>query len=131
MINRSISVLHSTPIRCKNATPRTGEKGEVQPRQLSLPLVSAQKQEYPLTIELLPPALQWWEQPRYWVIHAASGLRVPGSWSLKEAEEIQDLSKDWRWNLDRERRVDCGLQLMALAEVVCKRSSVEQAGGGQ
>jgi hypothetical protein len=87
--------------------------------------------EYPLKIELLPPALQWWNEPRYWLIHAESGLRVPGSWSQKEAEELQDLSKNWKWSLDKERRVDCGLQLLALAESLCKRSSVKQGGGGQ
>ena len=66
--------------------------------------------EYPLHTEPLPSALQWWDEERFWLVHSATGLRVPGSWTV-----------------DKERRVACGLQLMALAEAVCKRSS--QKGG--
>jgi hypothetical protein len=99
--------------------------------QLTLPRVSPQKrnEEYPLKLELLPDNLQWWNEPRYWLIHEASNLRVPGSWSLKEAKELQDLSKNFNWNLDKERRVDCGLQLIALAEAICKKSSLRKSGG--
>jgi hypothetical protein len=96
------------------------------PHQLSLPLVSPPKQnaEYPLRIELLPPGLQWWKEPRYWLIHDASGLRVPGSWSLKEAEEIQERTKDWDWSVNtRDRKVACGLNLLALAEIVVCQGS--------
>ena len=91
---------------------------------------SQQKPEtaYPLKIEPLPPAFQWWEEEHFWLIHIQSGLRVPGTWSLDEAELIQDLSQQWDWLVDKERRVASGLQLMALAEAVCKRSSHHKGG---
>jgi hypothetical protein len=99
-------------------------------RQLNLFNPPQQRSDdYPLKLELLPDNLQWWNETRYWLIHKDSGLRVPGSWSLEEAEELQDLSKNWNWNLDKERRVDCGLQLMALGESICKRSSLRKSGG--
>jgi hypothetical protein len=92
------------------------------PPQESTALFAARIDRLPLHIEKLPEPLQWWHEPRYWLIHAESGLRVPGSWSEQEAQEILDLSKDWNWSIDDNRRVACGLQLMALAEAVCKRS---------
>jgi hypothetical protein len=101
-----------------------------RPQQLCLPLRTPQIKpgaEYPLRIEALPPSLQWWDKERFWLVHSASGLRVPGSWTVDEAELILDLSRKWDWSIDKERRVACGLQLMALAEAVCKRSS--QKGG--
>lgn len=79
--------------------------------------------EQPLRIERLPNALQWWDEERHWLVHDASGLQVPGSWSLAEAKLIQDLSKEWNWSVDSNRRVACGVQLMALAEAVCQRSA--------
>lgn len=85
-------------------------------------------QDYPLTIELLPEALQWWDEVRYLLVHKNSGLRVPGSFNEKEARKIQEVSKDWDWTVDSsDRRVACGMNLLALAEVVCSRSS--QQGG--
>jgi hypothetical protein len=77
---------------------------------------------HPLRIERLPDILQWWDEERYWLIHHTSGLRVPGSWSLAEAKLIRDLSKDWDWRIDtRDRKVRCGIQLLSLAEAICKR----------
>jgi hypothetical protein len=130
----NFSVNHSTPNQGLSATNQArrelGDSRKIlKPRQLDLWESQKQKTEYPLKLELLPAALQWWDEPRYWLIHDASGLRVPGSWSLREAGELQDLSKNWNWNLDKERRVDCGLQLMALAEAICKKSSLRKSGG--
>jgi len=72
-----------------------------------------------LTIEALPDALQWWDETRYWLIHKDSGLRVPGSFNETEARKIQGLTKDWDWTVDtRDRKVACGLNLLALAEIV-------------
>ena len=94
-----------------------------QPKQLSLWEPQQKPEtEYPLKIEPLPSALQWWEEERFWLFHIQTGLRVPGTWSLEEAELIQDLSRQWDWRVDKDRRVACGLQLLALAEAVCKRS---------
>jgi glutathionylspermidine synthase len=82
--------------------------------------------EYPLTIEVLPDALQWWDETRYLLIHKDSGLRVPGSFSEKEARKIQEVGKNWDWTVDtRDRKVACGLNLLALAEIVCSQSSQE------
>jgi hypothetical protein len=84
--------------------------------------------EYPLTIERLPDALQWWSQTRYWIIHKDSTLRVPGSFSLDEARKIQKITQHWDWSIDsRDRKVACGLNLLALAEGICSQSS--QQGG--
>lgn len=78
-------------------------------------------QKYPLQIERLPDALQWWDEVRYWLIHQESRLRVPGSFTKKEAQHIREISKDWNWSVGGDRRVACGIQLMALAESLCKR----------
>lgn len=86
--------------------------------------------DYPLKIEPLPPALQWWGEEHFWLFHLETGLRVPGTWSLAEAKLIQDLSRKWDWTVDKDRRVVCGLQLLALAEAVCKRSSRQIGGEG-
>lgn len=88
-------------------------------RQLPLFNSSQNKQDYPLKIELLPDALQWFDEVRYLLIHKDSGLRVPGSFNEKEALKIQEVSKDWDWTVDtRDRKVACGLNLLALAEIV-------------
>jgi hypothetical protein len=109
--------------------PRKGQSPrQAQSKQLHLwesPQAKPET-EYFLHMESLPPALQWWEEERFWLIHSASGLRVPGSWSIDEAQSILDLSRNWDWSIDKDRRVACGLQLMTLAEAICKRS---QKGG--
>lgn len=88
-------------------------------RQLPLFNSPQPAQAYPLTIEALPDALQWWNETRYWLIHKDFGLRVPGSFNEKEAREIQEVSKSWDWRVDtRDRKVACGLNLLALAEIV-------------
>ena len=109
----------------------TRSKARSEGRQLTV-WESQQKPEteYPLKIEPLPPALQWCGQERFWLIHIESGLRVPGSWTVDEAELILDLSRKWDWSIDKQRRVVCGLQLLALAEAVCKRSSSRIGGEG-
>jgi hypothetical protein len=92
-----------------------------QSRGEQLTLWKSPQPKHPLRIERLPDTLQWWDEERYWLIHEASGLRVPGAWSLAEARLIQDLSKHWNWSVDdRDRKVACGLQLLALAEAVCR-----------
>ncbi len=97
-------------------------------RQLPLFDSPQQEQDYPLVIELLPDALQWWNETRYSLIHKDSGLRVPGSFNETEARRIQEVSKDWDWTVDtRDRKVACGLNLLALAEIVCS-PSIQQGG---
>jgi hypothetical protein len=49
-------------------------------RQLPLFNSPQPAQAYPLTIEALPDALQWWNETRYWLIHKDFGLRV--SWKF-------------------------------------------------
>ena len=94
------------------------------PRAKQLTIWEPPQSKHPLKVERLPDALQWWDEERYWLIHQESALRVPGSWSLAEAELIQDLSKGWDWSINgRDRKVACGLKLMALAEAVCSRSA--------
>ncbi len=88
-------------------------------RQLPLFTPQPKQDYYPLTIEALPEALQWWTEVRYWLIHKDSGLRLPGSFNEKEARKIQEVSKSWDWRVDtRDRKVACGLNLLALAEIV-------------
>jgi hypothetical protein len=90
-------------------------------RQLPLFDPLQPEQNYPLEIELLPDALQWWDEPRYWLTHKDSGLRVPGSFNEKEALYIRHFTKDWDWTVDtRDRKVACGLNLLSLAEIVCQ-----------
>jgi len=63
------------------------------------------------------------------LIHKDSGLRVPGSFSEREARKIQEVSKDWDWSVDtRDRKVACGLNLLALAEGICQQSQQSKQG---
>jgi hypothetical protein len=102
------------------------------PRGEQLTLWKSPQPEHPLRIECLPDVLQWWDEERYWLVHEASGLRVPGSWSLAEAELIQDLSKHWDWSVDDcDHKVACGIQLLSLTEAVCSRSAAKGAKGGE
>jgi hypothetical protein len=96
----------------------------VEYKQLKIwePIQNTPEREYPLSIERLPDALQWWSEARYWVIHKVSNLRVPGSFSLTEAKKIQEITKNWNWSVDtRDRKVSCGLNLLALAEGICSK----------
>jgi len=110
------------PIVAQKRQPKQSERQSLQKspqRQLPLFNLPQATQNYPLTIEALPDALQWWNEVRYWLIHKDSGLRVPGNFSEKEARRIQDVSKDWDWTVDtRNQKVACGLNLLALAEIV-------------
>ncbi len=109
---------------------RQSERRSPQAQYCQLPLFDTPqpRREYPLTIEMLPDSLQWWDEIRYWLVHKESGLRVPGSFSKSEAQKIQEVSKDWDWTVDtRDRKVACGLNLLTLAEIVCSRLS--QQGG--
>jgi len=93
-----------------------------EPTQLTL-WESQQKQDYPVSIERLPDDLQWWSESRYWIIHKDSKRRVPGSFSEKEARKIQEATKNWDWRVNSsDRKVACGLNLLALAEGICARS---------
>jgi hypothetical protein len=106
------------------------KEGRQKSSPCQLPLFDSPQptQDYPLTIEVLPDALQWWDETRYLLIHKDSGLRVPGSFNEKEALHIREITKHWDWSVDsRDRKVACGLNLLALAEIVCSRSS--QQGG--
>lgn len=112
---------HITPIVARRPQFKQSQR---RSRGEQLTLWKSPQLEHSLKIERLPDTLQWWDEERYWLIHEASGLRVPGSWTADEAELIQDLSKGWDWSIDgRERKVACGFQLLALAEAVCKRSA--------
>lgn len=126
----NISVDHSTPKCGLSATRQAARESGASQKIPSGVQITQQKpeNEYPLRIEQLPPALQWWKEEHFWLFHVETGLRVPGTWSLNEAELIQDLSRQWDWRVDKDRRVACGLQLSALAEAICKRSS-HQIGG--
>jgi hypothetical protein len=76
----------------------------------------------------LPDALQWWNETRYRLIHKASDLRIPGSFNEREARKIQEISKNWDWQVDTsDRKVACGLNLLALAEGICSKA-IQQGG---
>lgn len=130
MKNQNISVTivaQSKPSK----QPRLSERRSPQKsphRQLPLFDSPQPVQNYPLAIERLPEQLQWWDEIRYWLIHKESGLRVPGSFNDKEARKIQEVTRDWDWTIDtRDRKVTCGLNLLALAEGICQQSG--QKGG--
>jgi hypothetical protein len=120
------------PIVAQKRQPRQSERRSQQNsphRQLPLFDSPQPTRDYPLTIEKLPDALQWWDETRYLLIHKDSGLRVPGSFSEREARKIQEVSKDWDWSVDtRDRKVACGLNLLALAEGICQQSQQSKQG---
>ena len=123
----STSLLDNKKLFNKLSTKAT-KQVEYQQLKISEPRQNTPEGEYPLTIERLPDALQWWSQTRYWIIHKDSTLQVPGSFSLDEARKIQKITQHWDWSIDsRDRKVACGLNLLALAEGICSQSS--QQGG--
>lgn len=122
----SSSLSKALPLRKKS--PRTRH----QHQQHSTPDTSTRHQyptpvtDCPLSIELLPEKLQWWDEERYWLVHKATGLRVPGSWSLPEALEIQESSKHWDWTVDPKSRIpNCQQQILDLCVRVCDRKTTQ------
>ena len=117
----STSLLDNKKLFNKLSTKAT-KQVEYQQLKISEPRQNTPEGEFPLSIERLPDALQWWDEPRYWVVHKVSQLRVPGSFSLNEARKIQEITKNWNWSIDsRDRKVSCGLNLLALAEGICSK----------
>lgn len=81
---------------------------------------------YPLSIELLPQQLQWWDEPRYWLIHEVTGLRMSGSWSISESLEIQEFSRYWDWTVDPKSRIpNCQHEILNLCVQVCDRKTTQ------
>lgn len=90
------------------------------------PTVTVAVTASPLSIELLPEKLQWWDEERYWLIHRDTGLRVPGSWSIQEALEIQKLSRDWDWTVDPKSRIpNCQHEILNLCVRICDRKTTQ------
>lgn len=113
----------------KSQTVSQSGRGRQSPRKSphrQLPLFDSTqpKQDYPLRIEALPDIFQWWSARRYLLIHKESGLRVPGSFILTEAQRIQKATQCWDWTVNtHDRKVACALNLLALAEIICTQSS--------
>jgi hypothetical protein len=121
ILSRSRENYHTVEQSSQKSERRSPQKSPH--RQLPLFNSPQPDQDYPLTIEVLPDALQWWDETRYWLIHEASSLRVPGSFSLAEAQKIQKTTQHWDWSVDtRDSKVACGLNLLALAKIICSQS---------
>jgi hypothetical protein len=109
-------------ILIQNVAPRQLPQRKFPPSLKRAVAIYEPPDRYPLKIEPLPPALQWWDEKRYWLIHEVSELRIPGSFTITEAQYIREISKRWDWRVDtRDRKVKCGFQLLALDEALCKR----------
>jgi hypothetical protein len=122
----SSSLSKALPLRKK--TTRTRH----QQHQHSAPETTTGQQyptpSYPLSIELLPQRLQWWDEDRYCLIHKATGLRIPGSWSISEALEIQESSRYWDWQVDPKSRIpNCQQQILDLCVRVCNKSNQKRS----
>lgn len=130
MINKSISVLHSTPIRCKNATPCTGRTSE-EFTQLSIwhPIHSPEQKPF-LQIESVPRQERVNpKEHRYCLIIQPIGVRAcGGQFTSDEAYRIGKATKRWDWSLDAFNRPRCLPDLEALIDDICKQSA---ANGGE
>jgi hypothetical protein len=68
----------------------------------------------------VPAVLTVGIEPRFWLIHQASGLRVPGQFSQSEAEFILKTTERWDWEIrHRPRTPDCSHHLLNLLNRVC------------
>lgn len=85
-------------------------------------------QEPALRIELVPANARVGinnSYERFWLIHQASELRIPGQFSYCEAEEILKVTHAWNWTVDpRTREPGCRYQLLNLLERICKPQKV-------
>ncbi len=127
MKNQNISAtIVAQPPSNKQFKGRSPQKSP-QAEQLSLFTPANPQDSADLRIEPVPEALQWHPEPRYWLVHQESGLRVPGTWSLEEAQIILYLSEGWDWVVDPPSRIPaCQGQILALCEAVCDREIQRQ-----
>lgn len=72
----------------------------------------------PLSIKSIPPEERIHPDLGLRLVHAETGLRLPGQFSFSEIEEIFFRSIDWDWSIDKERRPACYEKLLALLERV-------------
>lgn len=117
----------------KNVEPASHQKRGVtrvspHPKAQQLSLFRNPQPSTHLRIEPVCEALQWYREPRYWLTHEESGLRVPGTWSFEEAQIILHLSSGWDWTIDPPSRIPaCQGQILALCEGLCKHEVQRQA----
>jgi hypothetical protein len=60
------------------------------------------------------------------LVHAKSGLRLPGQFSFSEISEIFFRSLEWDWTIDDNHRPACAQQLLALLEETIGKESGDQ-----
>lgn len=117
----------SATIVAQPASSKQSKGRSPQAKQLCLFTLANTQSAADLRIEPVPEALQWHPEPRYWLVHQESGLRVPGTWSLEEAQIILHLSEGWDWTVDPPSRIPaCQGQILALCEAVCDREIQRQ-----
>lgn len=98
-----------------------GRSPELEDHQLNLLALLEKPFEPPLQIEPVPDNLTVGEEPRFWLIHQESGLRVPGQFSQTEAEYILKTTEHWDWEIidSRPRTPNCSYRLLCLLNRVC------------
>ena len=91
-----------------------------QASQLDLLALLGKSLEPPLQIEPVPVNVTVGVEQRFWLIHQASGLRVPGQFSQSEAEFILKTTERWDWEIEyRPRTPNCSYRLLCLVNRVC------------
>lgn len=105
-----------------------GRSPELEDHQLNLLALLEKPFEPPLQIEPVPDNLTVGEEPRFWLIHQESGLRVPGQFSQTEAEYILKATAEWDWEIrHRPRTPKCSNRLLSLLKTVCTPQTQEVA----
>ncbi len=97
------------------------------PQVSQLDLLALEKSlEPPLQIEPVPVNVTVGVEQRFWLIHQASGLRVPGQFSQSEAEYIlKATSEGWDWEIEyRPRTPNCSRRLFCLLSTICTSEKV-------
>ncbi|WP_013320654.1 hypothetical protein [Gloeothece verrucosa] len=83
---------------------------------------------YTLIIESIPlneRVLPEWE---YRLIHHETGLQVPGQFTKAQAEQIQKVTQQWDWSVDKKNKPACAAQLLQFLEQLCAPSCKKQEG---
>lgn len=114
--------------------PPLQQDGRSQPPEVSqlnlLALLkkSLEPQEPALRIETVPVNLTVGVEQRFWLIHQASALRLPGQFSQAETECILKTTAEWDWAIEyRPRTPNCSYHLLCLLNRICTPQTFEVA----
>ena len=93
---------------------------KLEAQQLNLLALLEKSFESALRIEAVPTDIAVGSSEKFWLIHQASQLRVPGQFTSCEAKEILKVTVGWDWTVVlKTREPACRYQLLNLLNRVC------------